>query len=103
MRIDQLADRFEGSGERLGAAAAGLADVDPGAGAFGADAPGRLGAVGRLLHLRWSAALTSRTREAAAHGARLADTAETLRDVAERYQDNEDAVGDRHDIDIEVA
>jgi hypothetical protein len=97
MRIGQLADRFDGAGDRLSAGAAALADADPGAGAFGADAPGRLGAVGRLLHVRWSAALTSRAREAAAHGARLAAVADGLRTAAGRYQEAEDAAHGRHE------
>jgi hypothetical protein len=99
MRIGQLADRFEGAGDRLATGAGALADADPGAGAFGADQPGRLGAVGRLLHQRWSAALTGRAREAAAHGARLVDAADLLRVAASRYGEAEQAARARHDIE----
>jgi hypothetical protein len=99
MRIDQLADRLERAGDRLTAGAASVADADPGARAFGADNPGRMGEVGCLLHRRWSAALTARAREAAAHGARLADRAEGLRLAASRYADAERAARSRHDIE----
>jgi hypothetical protein len=97
MRIGQLAQRLEGAGDRL--ATSGLVDVDPGARAFGADNPGRLGDVGRMLHHRWSTALTARAREAAAHGARLTDSADALRVAAERYGDAESAARSRHDIE----
>lgn len=99
MRIGQLADRLEQAGDRLAAASGALADADPGAAAFGADTPGRLGEVGRMLHHRWSAALTARAREGAAHGARLADSAEALHTAAERYRDTESAARARHDTE----
>jgi hypothetical protein len=99
MRLGQLADRLERAGDRLAAGSGSLADADPGAGAFGADNPGRLGELGRMLHHRWSAALTGRAREAAAHGARFADSADTLRVVRERYHDAEQAARARHDIE----
>jgi hypothetical protein len=97
MRIGQLADRLERAGDRLTAGAGALVDADPGAGAFGADAPGRLGEVGRMLHHRLGVALTARAREAAAHGARLADTADVLRAAVERYHEAESAAHARHD------
>jgi hypothetical protein len=99
MRIDQLADRLARAGERIAAGAGPLTDVDPGAGVFGADQPGRVGDVGRLLHRRWSAALAVRAREAAAHGARLVDSADLLRTAADRYRDTEAAARARHDIE----
>ena len=99
MRIGQLADRLEGTGERIAAGAGALADADPGAGAFGADQPGRIGAVGRLLHQQWSGALAGRAREAAAHGARLVDSADLLRAAADRYRDTDAAARARHDIE----
>jgi hypothetical protein len=100
MRIDQLADRLERAGDRVAGGAAALADSDPGAGAFGADASGRLGELGRMLHHRLGAALTSRAREGAAHGARLTDAADLLRAAAERYRDAEAGAEDRHDIEV---
>ena len=97
MRISQLADRLEGAGNRLAAGAGALADTDPGAAAFGADQPGRLGAVGRLLHQRCSVALGGREREAAAHGARLVDAADMLRTAASRYESADAAARARND------
>jgi hypothetical protein len=96
MRIGQLADRFEGAGNRLAAGAGALAGTDPGAAAFGGDQPGRIGAVGRMLHQRVSVALGGREREAAAHGARLVDTADLLRTAAARYESTEAAARARH-------
>jgi hypothetical protein len=97
VRIGQLADRLEGAGNRLAAGAGALADTDPGAAAFGGDQPGRLGAVGRMLHQRVSVALGGREREAAAHGARLVDAADLLRTAAARYESTESAAQARHD------
>lgn len=96
MRIGQLADRFDGAGDRLGASSAALADTDPGSHAFGGEAPGRLGEVGRMLYQTWNAALTSRSREAAAHAARLSDVADGLHAVERRYHDVETAAHARH-------
>jgi len=96
MRLGQLAERMGGAGDRLSAGAGALGDADPGAGAFGADAPGRLGEFGRMLHHRVGVALTARAREAAAQGARLSDTADALRAALERYTDVERAADTRH-------
>src|SRR5438034_730360 len=57
MRLGQLADEFASAGDRLASVGSALAGVDPGAAAFGAEAPGRLGEVGRLLHSQWVGAL----------------------------------------------
>jgi hypothetical protein len=99
VRIGQLADRLEGAGNRLAAGAGALADTDPGAAAFGADQPGRLGAVGRMLHQGCSAALGGREREAAAHGARLVDAADLLRTAAARYGEADAAARSRNEIE----
>lgn len=101
MRIGQLADRLEGAGNRLTAGAGAMADTDPGAAAFGADQPGRLGAVGRMLHQGFSTALGGREREAAAHGARLVDAADLLRTAVTRYEDAEAAARSRHDLEAQ--
>jgi hypothetical protein len=99
MRLDDLADGLDAAGDELAGASTTVTLVDPGSRAFGADAPGALGELGRALHLRLSAALTARSREAAAHGARFADAAQSMRRVAEGYHDAEDATRDRHDLD----
>ena len=97
MRLDQMSGAMAQAAGRLDAAGGALLQVDPGATAFGADAPGRLGELGRMLHNRLTAALTDRAREAAAHSARLADTADLLGTVLGRYRDTDDAAGSRHE------
>jgi hypothetical protein len=99
MRIGHLADRLDAAADRLAAGGAELADVDPGAAAFGADSPGRLGELGRLLHGRWSSALTDRSREAAVAGARLSDSADALRVAVGRYQDADATAQARQDLE----
>jgi hypothetical protein len=101
MRIGQLADRLEAAGDRLATGAGALSDADPGAGAFGADAVGRMGDVGRMLYHRWGGALTARAREAAAHGARLTDTADAVRSAAERYRETDRMARSAHDLGAE--
>ena len=97
MRIGQIADQVERAGDRL--ASTDVEGVDPGATAFGADHPGRLGELGRTLHQRFSAAVTARSREATAHGARLGDSAELVRVAVRRYGTTESAARSRHDIE----
>lgn len=77
--------------ELLGEAGGRLTALDPGADAFGAGGPGRLGDVGRDLHLRWQRALDTRVREAAAHAARLDETAEAVARAAGGYSDVDDS------------
>jgi hypothetical protein len=91
MRLDDLADALDAAGDELAGASTTVTLIDPGSRAFGADAPGALGELGRALHLRLSA-------ESAAHGARFADAAQSVRRVAEGYHDAEDATRDRHDL-----
>jgi hypothetical protein len=99
MRLGQLADDFVSAGDRLASVGSLLGGADPGAGAFGAEAPGRVGEVGRLLHGLWSSALSARAREAAAQAARLVDTAEALDAADVRYRDAEHAAGKRLDVE----
>ena len=90
MRIDDLAGRIDATGDVLANASTTLSLIDPGARAFGADAVGRLGELGRALHRQFVTGLAARGREAAAHGARLADTAQSLRLVADGYRGADD-------------
>jgi hypothetical protein len=76
--------------ESLADAAAGLVDLDPGAGAFGTDGPGVLGELGRDLHAQCVAALVARGREAAAHQAHLDEAAEIVRRAASSYATADD-------------
>ena len=96
MRIDDLANRIDSAGDVLAGASTTISLIDPGARAFGADAVGGLGELGRALHRQVAAGLAARGREAAAHGARLADTAQALRLVADGYRGVDDDAGRRH-------
>ena len=96
MEIDEVADRVSALAAEVTGAAQRIGLVQPGPAAFGADAPGRLGELGRDLHGAWSAALAAREREAAGHGARLTDLAGNLRQAAEGYRRVEDAAHRRH-------
>jgi hypothetical protein len=96
MALHELAGRVAAVGDRLAGTGATLGARDPGARAFGADAPGRLGDLGRALHGRCASALAARAREAAAHGARLVDVAGALREAAAGYADAEHTAHQRH-------
>ena len=96
MEIDDLAVRIGALGDEVSGVAGPLSRTDPGPAAFGSDAPGRLGELGRALHARFGEALAAREREAAAAAARLADLAGALRTAAGGYRDVEDAASRRH-------
>jgi hypothetical protein len=83
---------LHGTAERLEEAALALTTADPGPGAFGAGAPGRLGEAGRGLSVVWQRALDARVREARSHAARLHE----LADLAGR------AAGGLHDVNQSV-
>jgi hypothetical protein len=89
MRLEDLAHRIDAMGDALANTSALVALADLGAHAFGGDAPGALGELGRALHRRFTVALTARGHEAAAHAARLAATAEAVRGVASGYRDTD--------------
>jgi hypothetical protein len=96
MDLDELAGRLGRLGAEVSAAARRPGGADPGARAFAADGPGVLFALGRALYGDWVAALAAREREAAAHGARLAEAASRLRWAAESYRDAEEAAARRY-------
>ncbi|MGK5737313.1 hypothetical protein [Micromonospora sp. URMC 103] len=60
---------------------------DPPQAAFGADAPGRPGEIGRALHRQWTAATDNRSREARAAAVRLSAGATAVREAADGYVD----------------
>jgi hypothetical protein len=97
MTFGEVAASAERAGAALGTAAATLARVDPGRDALGAQLPGRLGELGRDLHRQLTDAVAARTREAAAHGARLADAGQVLRLVAAGYADTDAEARRRHE------
>ena len=75
------------TGDLLGEAGQQLPAVDPGATAFGADGPGRLGELGRDLYLHWQRGLDARAREAHAHAARVHDLADVAGRTASGFAD----------------
>lgn len=89
VRLDAAAD----SVAEARAALEGFAFDPPG---FAVDGPGRLGELGRALHAQWSAALAARSREAAAAGARLEDTAQAVRVSAAGYHEADESAARRH-------
>jgi hypothetical protein len=89
--LAELAARLDRAAQAMAQAGATLAALDPGSVAFGAAAPGRLGETGRALHAQLAGAIGARSREAAAAGARLADTAQALRWAAAGYLEVDDA------------
>lgn len=97
MTFGEVAASAEHAGTVLGAVAAELARVDPGRDALGAKLPGRLGELGRDLQRQLTDAVASRAREAAAHGARLADAGQVLRLVAAGYADTDAEARRRHE------
>ncbi|MEH0819280.1 MULTISPECIES: type VII secretion target [unclassified Micromonospora] len=90
-----LAARLEEASDTLTVLARTVTAADPAHAAFGADAPGRPGEVGRALHRQWTAATGDRSREAAAAAVRLAAAAAAVRSAADRYADVDDTAGRR--------
>lgn len=91
-----LAGRLDEAAATLDAAASTVVAVGPTDRSFGADAPGRLGDLGRALHEQWVVAADTRAREAIGAARLLADAAASLRVVAASYVDTDDAARRRH-------
>jgi hypothetical protein len=89
-------DALRHAGATLSEAGARMGALDPGARAFGGDATGALGELGRGLHLVWQRGLDARAREAAAHGARVTDAADALAAIAAAYADVDDTARRQH-------
>lgn len=89
--LHALAVRLDEASTTLTALAHTVTASDPAHPAFGADAPGRPGEIGRALHRQWTAATGDRAREALAAAARLAAAAGALRSAADRYAGADDA------------
>jgi hypothetical protein len=85
--LPDLAARLDAAANRVAGARAVLDGLAVDAPAFAADAPGRLGEIGRVLQAQWAAALAARSREAAAAGGRLEDAAQAVRIVAGGYRE----------------
>lgn len=85
--LRRLAARLDEAASTVSAVAYRVIATDPAHPAFGADAAGRPGELGRALHAQWRAATEARAREAAAVAARLATTADSVRSAADGYAD----------------
>lgn len=96
MRLHDIAARLGLAADEMGEAASRLADLDPGGRGYGAQAPGRVGELGRALHADGTAALIARCREATALSARLSDSAQAVLAVAAAYRDAERAAYGRN-------
>lgn len=99
MSVDSLSGAVTAlrhAGATLAEAGARLNVADPGPLAFGGDGPGALGELGRALYHQWQRALDARAREAAAHGARLADTGDILARSASGYAEIDEENRRRH-------
>jgi hypothetical protein len=83
--LHRLAARLDAAGTAVTAAASGLHGLSEAAQAFGGDAPGRIGDLGRQVHAQWTTACSSRVAEAERAAGRLADLAVGLRFVADSY------------------
>ncbi len=90
-----LADRLDEASATLTALSRSVTATDPPQVAFGVDAPGRPGEIGRALHRQWAAATGDRAREAHAAAAGLAATADALRQAADRYADTDSVTARR--------
>jgi hypothetical protein len=91
---------LRGTADVLGDVGQRVPTVDPGARAFGADGPGRLGDVGRELYVQWQRALDARAREAQEHAARVHELASLVaRAVGGFIEANESARSQHHDVD----
>lgn len=83
--LRRLAVELDDVAATLSAVAYAVTASDPPQAAFGADAPGRLGEVGRALHGGWSGATAFRAREALAAAARIEAIAAAVREAANAY------------------
>jgi hypothetical protein len=92
----QAATALDAAATIVTGASGTLGGLGGGPAGFGADAPGRLGELGRELFGQWDQALAARSREAAAAGARLADAAQALRLIAGGYADVDEGARRRH-------
>ncbi|KAB1161006.1 hypothetical protein AB0B83_03260 [Micromonospora sp. NPDC049060] len=82
-----LAARLDEASETMTAVSRTVTAGDPAQAAFGVDAPGRPGEIGRALHRQWTAATGDRAREAHVAAQRLAAAAAAVRAAADHYAD----------------
>jgi Excreted virulence factor EspC, type VII ESX diderm len=93
--MDRLADRLDFAADKLTTVDRSVTGLGVPPGAFGADAAGVPGRLGRDLHARWLAVLDARACEAGDTAGRLTDLAESLRAAAQNYTDTDDEAARR--------
>ncbi|SCL24701.1 hypothetical protein GA0070616_2965 [Micromonospora nigra] len=84
-----LAGRLDEAAADLSGVSRAVTAGDPPQVAFGADAAGRPGEIGRALHRQWVEATGDRAREAHAAAAQLAAAANAVRSTADHYADTD--------------
>lgn len=89
--LRRLAGRLDEAAALLAAGARAADGAVPSAVAFGGDAPGRLGELGRALHTEALSTAVARGREAASAAGRLTETARALRAASDAYAESDDA------------
>jgi hypothetical protein len=89
MELDDLEKRLDTAATRLARAATALTQLDPGARAFGADGPGRLGDLGRAMSTQFTAALDARDRQAGAAGTEVTRLGDGMRHAAASYRETD--------------
>jgi hypothetical protein len=89
--LAEFAARLDVAAVALTRASTTLAGLDPGRVAFGGEAGGRMGEIGRALHAQLTAAIGARSNEAAAASAGVAETAQALHQAAAAYVDADTA------------
>ena len=96
MELDGVAGRLDRLGTQVGDAGDRATGTDPGPGAFAADGPGALFALGHTLYGQWSGTLATGGQEARGYGQRLAELATALRQAADGYREAEHGAVQRH-------
>ena len=87
MELDELEKRLDAATTRLARAAGALPRLEPGARAFGADGPGRLGDLGRAMSAQFTAALDARDRQASRAATTLGNLSDGVRHAAAGYRE----------------
>lgn len=96
MSLYELAGRITRAGDTVAEAAATIRRLDRGPRAFGGDAPGRLGELGRAMHRQHETGLAARAGEAGGYADGLLDLARDVRLAADRYDRADHRQGYRH-------
>ncbi|MEV0730364.1 hypothetical protein [Polymorphospora sp. NPDC050346] len=89
--LRQAADRFDAAAGNLTDAARRIAVTGATGADLGPPGPGRLGDLTRDLRDQWLVAAGARCDEATTAATRLAEVADTLRQLAGHYADTDDA------------